>query len=216
MDKIYNKRNDVGKLCFLTFIEALKKMGLNLYHFTENPDIGPLIRIYLKNDIQDLWWDILSTDKSSPKIFDNAIKIINHMHYAKDEYFIYEFFIGAFDEFPIEFMDVLKTPAADYELDYMSSICSNIVDNEFPDSNDEEKKDICHNFTTVEDYIRAHPRIYNILHDIHHEYMANIFRHELPNEIIDLLRGYILKYNRSHNDMWTAENLAQFNLFIPQ
>lgn len=184
-------------------VRRLENTGseINLYEARTDRTLWKALIPYIKNKIKDAGLDALDGINENQSIK----TMINLLADIQDEEFTFNLFIYYLQNRFDDFMNLLT-----HDYRYLRSKCRDLINEEFPHISEEDAIKFCEQFNTVEDYIRLHPAIYNMLYDafytvvpIHNRDKLNKLNFEdIPDDIINTIAYYYLKYDRPNNMIW--------------
>lgn len=194
MEEKYNISNDCSKI----ISNVLYKLDIR---YNDNYS-DPLLREVMESYNRDYEYleSIESIKKYQTEMFSginikhNIELLITTLYNMQDEEYAYNLFMYYLENFNEQFMNIL---AFDFSQESMTYRCEDIIDVEFSHLNDEEKKDFCAHFNTVEDFIRLHPTLYNILYDAMLNYNKIYLQDYFPTELINIITKNQFKYDKS-------------------
>lgn len=173
--------------------DCANMIGEFLLHLEHSSDFDPFehmrypaVRLYYQNKIRNM---LLEGEEIE--------QMMLYINTLKDEEYTYNLFVDYIDNNFNDFINLLASPFNGE----MDEACEDLIDIEFSDLSEEEKELLKLHFTTNEDFIRLYPTAYNIMYDAFYAvapfHNRNKLSAYLPNDVIDVISNYHLKYNKS-------------------
>lgn len=209
--KIEYKEFDVCEEIIGSFMDTLVEISdIDMYEMYQNSGDGllgePAFYLYIKYKVKrDIANSIISGDLY---LITTIMEYLNDI--LQDEQFTYNLFVYYFENHFEQFILYLNSEFEDDLNESCHDLLSSEWDSFFLDEENAEDKmnNFCNQFKTIEDYIRLFPTIYNILYDafntvasIHTRKKIELVNPNVPDEILNLINNYHLKYDKSKYDL---------------